>query len=134
MLHLRVVSPEGTLVDEPVHSVTLPGLAGDFTVLAEHHDTVAQLRDGIAGYTAKGGKHYLSILGGTATVRGEAIEVFSPICEHAKDLDAQRAHEARRRAEERLAEKQEGLDVARAQAALRRALIRLEVVKLLRGK
>ena len=133
-LTLRILSPLGRVVDTKAESVALPGLSGDFTVLPEHHDTVAQLRNGIAEYTANGRKHFLSILGGAATVRGEAVEVLSPVCEHAKDLDEQRALEARRRAEERLGEKREGLDVVRAQAALRRALLRLEVVKLLRGK
>ena len=133
-LMLRILSPEGRVVDAKVESVALPGLEGDFTVLPDHHDTVAQLRDGIGEYTVNGKKHYLSILGGTATVRGEAVDVLSPVCEHAKNLDEQRALEAQRRSEERLAEKQEGLDVARAQAALRRALLRLEAVKLLRRK
>ena len=133
-LVLRILSPEGLVVDAEVESVALPGLAGDFTVMPEHHDTVAQLRDGIGEYTVNGKKHHLSILGGTATVRGEAVDVLSPVCEHAKDLDEQRALEAQRRAEERLADKREGLNLARALAALRRALQRLEVVKLFRSK
>ncbi len=133
-LTLRVLSPEGSIVDAEVESVMLPGLSGDFTALPEHHDTVAQLRRGIGEYTANEEKQYLSILGGLATVRDDEVEVFSPVCEHAKNLDEQRALDAQRRAEQRLAERREGVDITRARAALHRALLRLEVVTLLRHK
>ncbi|MBN1917009.1 MAG: ATP synthase F1 subunit epsilon [Verrucomicrobia bacterium] len=131
---LRVRTPAGTVVDTTVESLAMPGTEGDFTVLHEHHDTVAQLRHDIGEYVVKGHKEYLSILGGVATVRGDEVEVLSPICELGRDLDQQRAETARQRAEERLADQQEGIDIARAEAALGRALLRLEVVKLLRRK
>ena len=133
-LTLRVVSPVGRVVDAEVDSVMLPGASGDFTVLADHHDTVAQLGHGIAEYTTRGRKQHLSMLGGAATVRGDKVDVFSPVCEHADNLDQERAEAARRRAEERLAQRQEGIDIARARAALGRALLRLEAVTLLRRK
>jgi F-type H+-transporting ATPase subunit epsilon len=133
-IKLHVRSPLGSVVEATVGSVTLPGLAGDFTVLDEHHDTVAHLREGISTFEARGKKQHLSILGGVATVHGNEVEVYSPICERAQDLDEQRADMARQRAEERLAGRVEGIDIARAQAALGRALLRLEVVKLLRRK
>jgi len=133
-IKLRVRTPVATVVDAAVHSVVLPGLEGDFTALHEHHDTVAQLRDGIGEYAVEKHKEYLSILGGVATVRHDEVEVLSPVCELGRDLDEQRAEAARKRAEERLADQQQGIDVARAQAALGRALLRLEVVKLSRRR
>ncbi len=131
---LRILSPVGRVVDAEVASVMLPGAGGDFTVLADHHDTVAQLRHGVAEYTTHGEKHHLSMLGGVATLRADEVEVFSPVCEHADDLDQERAEAAQRRAEERLAQQQEGIDIARARAALGRALLRLEAVTLSRRK
>jgi F-type H+-transporting ATPase subunit epsilon len=133
-LTLRVVSPVGLIADARVASATLPGLYGDFTVLPEHHDTVAQLGAGIARYTIEGKPRYLSILGGVATVQGDRIEVCSPVCELAEEIDEKRAREAQRRAEERLAEKREDIDIARAQAALSRALLRLEAARLTDAK
>jgi len=131
-LTLRVLSPLGAIVDAEVSSVTLPGLYGDFTVLADHHDTVAQLGSGIAHYAANGERRFLSVHGGVATVQGDRIEVCSPICELAEEIDEERAAQARQRAEERLAEKTEDMDIARAQAALSRALLRLEAAQLTR--
>jgi F-type H+-transporting ATPase subunit epsilon len=131
-LKLHVRSPLGSAVEAEVRSVMLPGIEGDFTVLTDHHHTVAQLRHGIATFDARDQKQHLSIFGGVATVHTDEVEVFSPVCERAEDLDEQRAEAARQRAEERLADRQEGIDIARAQAALGRALLRLEVVELLR--
>ena len=46
-----------------------------------------------------------------------------------KDIDVERAKRAKDRAEKRIAEKQEGLDVRRAQLALAKALTRIKVVE-----
>jgi len=115
-----------------VASVVLPGSQGDFTVLHEHHDTVARLRTGIGEYSVDGTRRYLSLFGGVATVCKDEIEVFSPMCEGAEHLDEERARLAKERAEERLAQHEEGIDIARAQGALHRALLRLHAVQLLR--
>ncbi len=131
---LRVLSPRGLLVEADVASVTLPGLDGDFTVLLDHHETVAQLRSGVAGYTANGTNRYLSIHGGVATIRDDQVEVLSPACERPEDIDEQRARDAHRRAKERVAERERETDMARAQAALNRALTRIEVLRLSRNE
>lgn len=133
-LKLRVLSPGGLLVEADVASVMLPGLHGDFTVLRDHHETFAQLRSGVAGYTANGKNRHLSILGGVATIRDDQVEVLSPACERAEDIDERRARDAHRRATERVAERKQEIDIARAQAALNRALTRIEVLRLSRNE
>jgi len=130
-LKLRVLSPLGSVVDAEVRSVMLPGLEGDFTVLTEHHETVAQLRPGVGMYTSAGEEHLMSLFGGVATVHNDEITVVSPVCEAAEAIDVARAQEARERAKERLARKDdETIDVERAQAALQRALLRLHATEL----
>ena len=133
-LKLRVLSPRGRVVEADVASVMLPGLDGDFTVLRDHHETFAQLRPGIGRYTANGKSRYLSILGGVATIRDDQVEVLSPACERAEDIDEPRARDAHRRAIERVAERKREIDIARAQAALSRALTRIEVLRLSRNE
>ena len=134
-LKLRVLSPVGRVVDAEVESVVLPGLHGDFAILPDHHDTVAQLRPGIGTYAADKEHRYLTVFGGVATVHDDEIEVFSPVCEPAETIDEARAQDAQERATQRLAKKdEEGIDVERAQAALYRALLRLEAAELSRQK
>jgi len=135
ILKLRVLSPLGSVVEADVSAVTLPGLEGDFTVLPEHHETVAQLRPGVGTYTVGDERRSMSLFGGVATVDGDEIVVVSAVCEAAEQIDAARAQEARERAKERLARKEdEAIDVERARAALARALLRLHVAGLTRRK
>ncbi|MEE9202739.1 MAG: ATP synthase delta/epsilon chain alpha-helix domain-containing protein, partial [Dehalococcoidia bacterium] len=49
--------------------------------------------------------------------------------ERAEEIDLARAEEARRRADERLAERKAGMDMVREEASLRRALTRLQVAQ-----
>ena len=57
-MKLNVLSPEGTVYEGEVNSVSLPGTEGPFTVLRDHASLIAALREGMIGYVTeeKGGK------------------------------------------------------------------------------
>ena len=67
--------------------------------------------------------------GGFAEMHGDTLRVVTQASERPKDIDENRARESERRARERLARARSGeddsIDVARAEASLRRALLRL---------
>ena len=72
----------------------------------------------------------LAISGGFLEVRPDRVIVLADQAERAEEIDIARAEEARKRAEQRLAERHApGLDTARAEAALRRAIARLTVAE-----
>lgn len=72
----------------------------------------------------------MAVTGGFLEVRPDRVIVLADAAERAEEIDIARAEEARRRAEERLRERHvPGMDETRAEAALRRAMIRLEVVQ-----
>lgn len=78
-----------------------------------------------------GGKEYKYAIGGGAiNIDKEKTTLILDSCERSDEIDLERAKEAKKRAEERLeqAKKDETIDVARAQAALMKALNRIEVV------
>ena len=78
----------------------------------------------------KGGEEVsMAITGGFLEVRPDRVIVLADAAERAEEIDASRAEEAKRRAQERLKEHLPEVDVTRAEAALRRALARLEVVQ-----
>lgn len=127
--HVEVVTPAGGVVlsREAVH-VRLPGLMGSFGVLTGHADMVAALGTGLASVEEKGGATVrLAVSGGYAQVKGGSLLVLAESAELPERVDAQRAEAARDRAKARLAQTGE-VDVARAQAALTRALNRLDLV------
>jgi len=81
---------------------------------------------------AKGAEHVVFVSGGFCEVRGNTVRIVSEAGERPEEIDKARAEEARKRAEERIAEARKlpptaEVDLVRAEAALRRALFRLHV-------
>ena len=79
-------------------------------------------------YKQGGERHHLALSGGYAEVLDEVMTVLANAGEYADEIDIERARAARERAEKRMAElSQEDKEFAAAEAALRRALVRLQV-------
>jgi F-type H+-transporting ATPase subunit epsilon len=76
----------------------------------------------------------MSVSGGFLEIRPDKVIILADACERAEEIDIERAEEAKRRAEELLKAHPPQLDVAQAQAALLRSLIRLRVAERRRRK
>lgn len=128
-LTLRVITPDRIAVDQVVDSVRLPGVDGSIGVLPRHAHMVAALAPGELVWRGAGQEDRLFVSGGFAEVRRNTVRIVSEAGERPGDIDEERAREAERRARERLsvAHKGEPIDLLRAEAALRRALVRLQV-------
>ena len=70
-----------------------------------------------------------ALLSGFLQILPEKMTILAEVCEWPEEIDGARANEARIRAERRLAEHSPETDIARAEAALRRALVRLSLVE-----
>jgi F-type H+-transporting ATPase subunit epsilon len=128
-LTLRVITPDRIALDQSVASVRLPALDGSIGVLPRHAPMIAALDAGLLRYrTEPGGREQaLFVSGGFAEVRGETLRVVSEAGEKPEEIDEERAREAEQRARERLSVKPgDAIDLLRAEAALRRALMRLQ--------
>ena len=126
-LTLEIVTPERSLVTEQVDEVFLPGSQGYFGVLPGHAPLLATLQVGELWYRIGQDKHYLAIAFGFVDVRPDRVTVLAQIAERAQDIDVARAEEAKRRAEERVAARDPGMDFERARIAMMKSLIRLQV-------
>jgi len=70
----------------------------------------------------------LFINGGFAEVTGAKVTIVAESAEMGKEIDVERARRAKERAEQRLAKaKTEAIDWTRAEAAMRRSLVRMKV-------
>lgn len=125
--HLQVVSAERSIVDEMVDEVQVPGSEGYFGVLPGHTPLLALLGAGELWYRQGSETHYLSMAFGFAEVQPDRVTILAQIAERADEVDIARAEAARRRAEERLAASHAGMDFERARIALLKSLIRLQV-------
>ncbi|MCM1503494.1 MAG: ATP synthase F1 subunit epsilon [Bacteroidales bacterium] len=75
-IYLKVISPENTVVDKMVSSVTLPGKAGRFTVLKDHAPLISSLSKGEIRYSdGEYSDNSLEISGGFVEVSGNKVIV-----------------------------------------------------------
>jgi F-type H+-transporting ATPase subunit epsilon len=126
-LHLQIASGERSLVNEQVDEVEIPGSEGYFGVLPGHIALLAMLGVGELWYRQGTVLHYLSIAEGFAEVQPDRVTILAQIAESAQDIDVARAEAAKRRAEERLARPLMDMDSERARIALLKSLMRLQV-------
>ena len=126
-LTLQVVTPERSLVTEEVDEVQIPGADGYFDVLPGHTPLLAALKIGELWYRKGRDRFYLSIVFGFAEVLPDRVTILAQLAELPDEIDVARAEAARKRAEQRLAQPTLELDFERARVALMKALIRIQV-------
>ena len=131
-INLEVVTPKGAIVSEEVDIVTAPGFAGEFGVLANHAPFLSTIKIGTLRYKKDGTEEELMVSGGFCEVSNNKITFLVESAERGHEIDADRALQAKERAEKRLLqarEQQENFDRTRAEAALQRALARLRIAQ-----
>jgi F-type H+-transporting ATPase subunit epsilon len=129
-LNLEIITPEKPIFKDSIESVTIPGTQGNFQVLKDHAPLISSFEIGVVKVKTASVETYYVTAGGTVEVNQNRVLVLADSIEKITDIDKDRAEEAKKRAEERLKRKnEEDVDEARAQAALNRALNRLNAVK-----
>jgi F-type H+-transporting ATPase subunit epsilon len=131
-LQVELVTAEGRLVSREADFVIAPGAEGDLGVLPRHIPLLTPLRAGEVTVRNEGNDEYIFVAGGFLEVLPDKVLILADAAERAEDIDEARAEEARRRAQQLLEEKVEGVDTAAAAAALERAVMRLKVAELRR--
>ena len=101
-LHLEIVTPEKTILNEFVDSVTLPGIEGEMGILTEHIPLLTIVDSGILTYTVNEKIHSIAVHWGYAQVDGNNVRVLAEIAEPADEIDLPRAQEAEKKAKELL--------------------------------
>ncbi len=126
-IRLEVVTPERTVLEDDADIVVARGAEGDLGIMHGHEPLITPLDVGELTYRADGEEKILAIAGGFLEVRPDKVVVLADVAERSEEIDRQRAEEARRHAEEQLAQ-QRGTELeAQAAAELQRALLRLRV-------
>jgi F-type H+-transporting ATPase subunit epsilon len=126
-LTLIVVTPDRSVVTERVDEVEIPGADGYFGVLPGHTPLLAALHVGELWYRKGNEKVYLSIAFGFAEVLPDHVTILARLAERADEIDVARAEAAKRRAQEKLAQPVLEMDFERARIALMKSLVRLQV-------
>ncbi len=119
--HFDLVSPEKLAFSGEVDQVDVPGVEGDFGVLAGHAPVVAVIRPGILTVTSGGTHQKIIVLGGLAEMSDNGLTVLADVATSIEELDRARFADKISEMEAKLSEK-EG-------SALDRAVERLDHFK-----
>ena len=111
--HFDLVSPEKPAFAGEVDQVDIPGVEGDFGVLAGHAPVVAAVRPGILTVIHGGSKQKIIVLGGLAEVSAKGLTVLADVATSIDELDRAQFAETITDMEAKLAEK-EGSELDRA--------------------
>ena len=127
-IRLRLVSPSRLLIDEEADEVTAPGALGEFGVLPNHIAFLTLLAPGELSYKQGATRTRLAIGGGYAEVLNNVMTVLADAAEFAEEIDIDRARRAKEQAEKKINSlNPEEREFALCEAALKRALVRLQV-------
>ena len=125
-LHLRVVTPQKTIIDRKVAQVAFMGVDGSYGILPGHAALMTATKPGIVTITeTDGGVEEMIVTDGFAEVRGNILALVCEAGELAGEIDLERAAEAERKAREAIAQREKvDISLPKAEAALQRALLR----------
>lgn len=129
---LEIVTPERQFFSDEVEMVIVRGIEGDLAILKDRAPLITPLTIGLVKiFEKKDGKERVAaVVDGYVTVTKEKTTIITDSAEWPDEIDEARAKESKARAEKRLKEKQDsGVDTARAEAALKRAINRINCCK-----
>jgi F-type H+-transporting ATPase subunit epsilon len=129
-LTVEIVTGERVVyTEEDVDMVVAPGADGTLGILPHHAPLITTLAGGELRVKKGGQEQALVVFGGFMEVTPEKVIVLADVAENVEELDLARIEEARRAAQESIANRQEGIDLEQAEAALRRANLQLAIGK-----
>jgi F-type H+-transporting ATPase subunit epsilon len=104
--HFDLVSPEKMAFSGEVDQVDVPGVEGDFGVLAGHAPVVAAIRPGILTLITAGSKQKVIVLGGVAEISDKGLTVLADVATSLDELDRAEFAETISEMEAKLSEKE----------------------------
>lgn len=124
---LEILTPDRIVYSGEASYLRAPGTEGSFGVLANHIPFLTTLDIGEIEVEIGNKKRFFATGGGFVEVLNNTVSILAETAEAAEEIDIERANQAKIRAERRLHERSGEVNVARARAALTRALTRLKV-------
>jgi F-type H+-transporting ATPase subunit epsilon len=117
------------VLSEEVELVVAPTVEGEIGILPHHTPLMTMLSPGELRARQGDQDIELVVTGGFLEVRPDQVIVLADASERAEDIDLVRAEEARKRAQEQLARRDTDVDKTAVEAALRRAIARIEIAQ-----
>jgi F-type H+-transporting ATPase subunit epsilon len=133
-IRLEIVTPDRVVYNQDVNMVIARATDGDIGILPGHAPLIAGLAIAPLRIKFEEGEEQLAVTGGFIEVQPQKVTILAKTAETPAEIDVRRAQEAKGRAENRLKSDSEDIDFTRAEIALQRALVRLQVAELAKQK
>lgn len=130
--HLEVISPERIFYTGDVEMVELTTTEGEIGVYADHIPMTSIVAPGVLTITESSddnGIREAAVLEGFLEILPEKVTILAQSCEWPEEIDMNRAMEARTRAERRIKSSDTNVNMARAEFALRKSLVRINLAE-----
>jgi F-type H+-transporting ATPase subunit epsilon len=132
-VHLDIVSAQEQIFSGLAESVSATGLLGEIGIMPGHAPLLTQLKPGQVRVVKQGGEQEIFyISGGMLEVQPHHVTVLADTAQRADSLDEAAVLEAKKRAEETLANRDADLDYSKAAAELARAIAQIRAIEKLR--
>jgi F-type H+-transporting ATPase subunit epsilon len=126
---LEIVTPEKKVVDTAATEAQIPGKNGYLGILPGHAPLITELAVGEVTFHAGAEEQRLAVAWGFAEVLPDKVTILAETAERPNEINVERAHKAKERAEQRLTSGDTNVDVERALNAIQKAETRLEVAE-----
>lgn len=135
-VHVDVVSAEESIFSGLVEFAVFPGEAGELGVTPRHTPLLTRIKPGTIRLKMPdtSGYEMVYVSGGMLEIQPALITVLADTAIRANDLDEAKAMEAKKKAEEALANRKADMDYAAAEAELSQAIAQLDTIRRLRHK
>jgi F-type H+-transporting ATPase subunit epsilon len=128
-MRLEIITAERLVYSDDVDVVVAPGIEGQLGILPHHAPLMTALQPGELLVRKNGEESYLAVSGGFMEVLGNRVTILADAAERSDEIDEQRAQQAVERARERLEKREADIELEQALHSLRRAQVRLNVVR-----
>ena len=130
-----IVSAEEEIFSGQVEMVVATGTIGELGILPGHTPLLTGVRPGPVRLVLEGGEEEVYFAsGGYLEVQPTTIQILADTALRAEDLDEAAAHEAKKKAEQELADQKADLDFARVMADLQEQAAMLRTIQKIRDK
>jgi len=133
-MRLEIITAERKVYDDDVELVVVPGSDGELGILSNHAPLMSTLQPGELVIRKEGEDTYLAVSGGFIEVLDDRVTVLADAAEKSDEIDEQRALAAMERARDSLANRESYIELEQVAVAMRRAQIRLNVVRRRRNR
>ena len=131
-IHVDIVSAEGEIHSGKAEMVYAPAEMGEVGIAPRHAPMITRLKPGEVRVQNGDEMEHIYVSGGMLEVQPHVVTVLADTAVRAHDIDEAAALEAKKRAEEALADRTGEFEYAKAQAELAEAVAQLRTIEKIR--